>query len=47
VILEGLLRIIFKELDSMWLLDMWRGEGGTRRDIVDIIHMLYLLKTRS
>jgi hypothetical protein len=43
--LEDILRIIFEELDPV-AEDMWRGGGDTRRDMIEIIYLLYLLKTR-
>jgi len=44
--LEGVLRIIFEELDHVWLAQMWRGPSESHNDIIDIIFMLYLLKCR-
>jgi hypothetical protein len=44
VLLEGVLKIIFKELDPIWLDGMWRGDSESRRDMIDFIFMLYLLK---
>lgn len=46
VLLEGVLKIIFEELDSIWLARLWRGVGESRRDMLDIIFMHYLLKCR-
>jgi hypothetical protein len=43
VLLEGVLRIIFEELDPIWLTPIWRGPSESYRDLIDIICMLYLL----
>jgi hypothetical protein len=43
-LLEGVLRIIFDELDPIWLGRMWRGPSEFCWDMIDIIFMLYLLK---
>jgi hypothetical protein len=42
----GHTQMIFEELDPEWLIGMWRAGGESCRDMIDIIHMLYLLKTR-
>jgi hypothetical protein len=47
VLLEGVLRIIFEELDLIWLARMWRGDNEYCRDMIDIIFMIYLLKCRT
>jgi hypothetical protein len=46
VMLEGVLKIIFEELDFIWLARMWRGPSEPHRDTIDIIFILYLLKCR-
>jgi hypothetical protein len=46
VLLEKVLKIIFKLLDPIWLAQMWRGLSESHRDMIDIIFMLYLLKCR-
>jgi len=46
VLLEGVFKIIFEELDPIWLAWMWRGPSEPRRDMTNIIFMLYLLKCR-
>jgi hypothetical protein len=46
VLLEGVLRIIFEELDPIWLAWMWRGPSESHRDMIDNIFMLYLVKCR-
>jgi hypothetical protein len=46
VLLERRLRIIFEELDPIWLARMWHRPSDYRRDMIDIIFMLYLVKCR-
>jgi predicted small integral membrane protein len=46
VLLKSVLRIIFGELDLVWLAKMWSGGDDTRRDMIKIIFMVYLLKCR-
>jgi hypothetical protein len=46
VLLEGVLRIIFEELYPIWLAQKWRVASESRRDMLDIIFMHYLLKCR-
>ncbi len=43
VLLEGVLRIIFEELDLIWLAQMWRGDSESHLDMLDIIFMFILL----
>jgi hypothetical protein len=38
--------VIFEELDPVWLSRMWRAGGDSRRDMIDIAYMLYVLKAR-
>jgi hypothetical protein len=47
VLLEGVLRIIFKELDPIWLVSMWRASSESCHNMLDIIFMLYLVKCRQ
>jgi hypothetical protein len=44
VTLEGVLGIIFEELDPIWLAWIWSGDIEFHQDMLDIIFMLYLLK---
>jgi hypothetical protein len=43
--LEGLIQVIFEELDPVWLKSMWDEDGDTRNSMIEIIHLLYLIKT--
>jgi hypothetical protein len=44
--LEDIIRIIFEELDLMLLNSIWDGDEATQCDMIKIVHLLYLLKTR-
>jgi predicted small integral membrane protein len=35
VMLEGVFRIIFEELDPIWLARMWKGPSESRRNMID------------
>jgi hypothetical protein len=41
-----IIRIIFEELDLKGLKRMWDGDGVLRPDMIKMIHLVYLLKTR-
>jgi hypothetical protein len=44
--LEDIVNIIFEELDPVWLKGIWDGDDDTRHDMIKILHLIYLLKTR-
>jgi hypothetical protein len=44
--LEDLIQIIFEELNPVWLKSMWDGDEDTRHPMFEIVHLLYLLKTK-
>jgi hypothetical protein len=46
VLLEGVFKIIFEELDRIWLARIRRGPSESHWDMLDISFMLYLLKCR-
>lgn len=46
VIVKNLIQIIFEELDPVWLKYMWDVDGATRKDMIKIIYMLYLIKSK-
>jgi hypothetical protein len=47
VIAQDLIRVIFENMDPVWLRMMW-GEGGSARaDIIEILISLALLKLKS
>jgi hypothetical protein len=43
ILLEGVLRIIFEQLDPIWLVLMWRGASESCRNMLDIIFMFIFL----
>ena len=38
--------VILEELDSVWLQEMWDSDMATQQKLLDVIYMVYLLKTR-
>jgi hypothetical protein len=46
ILLEGVLRIIFNELDPIWLMQMWHGPNESYRNMIDIVFMLYIVEWR-
>jgi hypothetical protein len=40
----GVVKIIFVEL-AIWLVRMWRGPSESHLDMIDIIFMIYFLKS--
>jgi len=46
VLLEGVFKIIFEELDRIWLTRIKRWPSESRWNMLDIIFMLYLFKCR-
>jgi hypothetical protein len=47
VLVDDIVSIIFEELDSKWLQSMWDSDGDTRREMIKILYLIYLFKTRS
>jgi hypothetical protein len=47
VIAQDLIRVIFKDMDPVWLRMMWRDGGSTRADMMEILISLVLLKFKS
>jgi hypothetical protein len=47
VIAQDLIRVIFEDMDSIWLRTMWEDEGTARDDIIEILISLTLLKLKS
>jgi hypothetical protein len=39
--------VIFEDMDPVWLKTMWEDGGTTRRDMIEILISLALLKLRS
>jgi hypothetical protein len=47
VIVQELIRVIFEDIDSIWLRTMWEDGGTARADMIEILISLALLKHRS
>jgi hypothetical protein len=47
VIAQDLIRVIFEDMDPVWLRTMWEDRGSTHADMVEILISLALLKLRS
>jgi hypothetical protein len=47
VIVHDLIRIIFVDMDHVWLRTMWEDGGFARADMIEILISLALLKLRS
>jgi hypothetical protein len=47
VIAQDLIRVIFEDMDPVWLRTMWEDEGIARDDIIEILISLALLKLKS
>ena len=46
MIAQDLIRVIFKDMYSMWLKSMWDDGGTTCVDMIEILISLALLKLR-
>jgi hypothetical protein len=47
VIAQDLIRVIFEDMDPVWLRTMWEDGGSTRADMIEILISLALLKLKS
>jgi hypothetical protein len=47
VIVQNLIRVIFKEMDLVWLKTMWEDGGSACADMIEILISLDLLKLKS
>jgi hypothetical protein len=47
VIAQDLIRIIFEDMDPVWLMTMWEDGESARVDMIEILITLALLKLRS
>jgi hypothetical protein len=47
VIAQDLIRVIFYDMDPIWLRTMWEDEGSARTDMIEILISLALLKLKS
>jgi hypothetical protein len=47
VIAQDLIRVIFEDMDPVWLRTMWEDEGSARVNMIEILISLALLKLMS
>jgi hypothetical protein len=47
VIAQDLIKVIFEDMDPVWLRTMWEDEGSSRTDLIEILISLALLKFKS
>jgi hypothetical protein len=47
VIAQDLIRVIFEDIDSVWLKTMWDDGGTVRDDMTEILISLTFLKFKS
>jgi hypothetical protein len=47
VIAQDLIRVIFEDMDPVWLRTMWEDGGSARADMIEILISSTLLKLRS
>ena len=47
VIAQDLIRVIFEDIDPVWLRMMWEEGGSARADMIEILISLALLKLKS
>jgi hypothetical protein len=47
VIAQDLIRVIFEDMDPIWLRTMWKDGGSARVGMIEILISLALLKLKS
>jgi hypothetical protein len=47
VIAQDMIRVIFENMDPVWLRTMWEDGSTARDDMIEILILLALLKLRS
>jgi hypothetical protein len=47
VIAQDLIRVIFEDMDIVWLRKMWKDGGSAHADMIEILISLALLKLKS
>jgi hypothetical protein len=47
VLAQDLIRVIFEDMDPIWLRSMWEVGGFTRTNLIEILISLALLKLSS
>jgi hypothetical protein len=44
VLAQDLIRVIFEDMDPVWLRSMWETRGSAHADMIDVLISLALLK---
>jgi hypothetical protein len=44
---QDLIRVIFEDMDPVWLRTMWEDRGSTHADMIEILISLALLRLKS
>jgi hypothetical protein len=47
VIAQDLIRVIFEDIDPVWLKTIWEDGGSARANMIDILISLAMLKLKS
>jgi hypothetical protein len=47
VIAQDLIRVIFEDMNPVWLRTMWEDGGSARTNMIEIVISLALLKLKS
>ena len=47
MIAQDLIRVIFEDMDPVWLRTMWEDGGSAHNDMIEILISLALLKLKS
>jgi hypothetical protein len=47
VLTQDLIRVIFEDIDPIWLCSMWESGGFAHADMIEILISLALLKLKS
>jgi hypothetical protein len=47
MIAQDLIRVIFEDMNPVWLRMMWEDGGSKRADVIEILISLALLKLKS
>jgi hypothetical protein len=47
VLAQNLIRVIFEDIDPIWLCSMWETGGYAHADMIEILISLALLKLKS
>jgi hypothetical protein len=47
VLAQDLIRVLFEDMDPIWLRSMWETGGSACADMIEILILLALLKLKS